>query len=262
MLVYSLILILNIKPWDKCSGLLLQSAGRPFTTATHPVGFIGDSRGSFRGIISPEKRIKLQAFRLYEHSSEESDLLYGDNNDKISLIKSQISTIIDPNKGTDIISSGIVGGIRVQGSDVELDLILSKSNVAVADELKKLCLFEISMIDWVKDIRITLLADKPPTIKANANTGSGLDGVKNIIAVSSCKGGVGKSTVSVNLAYTLQQAGAKVGILDADIYGPSLPTMTSPNTRTPLYSANRLVPLEYRGVKLLSLGFINKGAGT
>lgn len=88
----------------------------------------------------------------------------------------------------------------------------------------------------------------------------GLQQVKHIIAVSSCKGGVGKSTVAVNLAYSLRNAGASVGIWDADIFGPSLPTMTSPQRSNPV-ADNRIIPLEYEGVKLLSLGFLNTGAG-
>ena len=88
----------------------------------------------------------------------------------------------------------------------------------------------------------------------------GVSQVKHIIAVSSCKGGVGKSTVAVNFAYSLHKAGAKVGIWDADIFGPSLPTMTTPDRTIPA-AGNGLIPLEYAGVKLLSLGFLNTGAG-
>ena len=87
----------------------------------------------------------------------------------------------------------------------------------------------------------------------------GLKMVKNIIAVSSCKGGVGKSTVSVNLAYTLHQAGAKVGVLDADIYGPSLPTMTGTVGNEVVFHEGKLIPMQYDGVKLMSMGYLSKG---
>ena len=86
--------------------------------------------------------------------------------------------------------------------------------------------------------------------------------MKNIIAVSSCKGGVGKSTVAVNFAYSLQKLGLKVGLFDADMYGPSLPTMVSP-ANTQLYQdehdASMITPIEFSGVKCMSYGFANSG---
>ena len=97
------------------------------------------------------------------------------------------------------------------------------------------------------------------TVTEGFETPNGLKKVKNIIAVSSCKGGVGKSTVSVNLAYTLHQAGNKVGILDADIYGPSLPTMTGTVGNEVVFADNRLLPMQYAGVKLMSMGFLSSG---
>jgi Mrp family chromosome partitioning ATPase len=90
----------------------------------------------------------------------------------------------------------------------------------------------------------------------------GLKGVKNVIAVSSCKGGVGKSTVAVNFAYSLYKLGYKVGIFDADMYGPSLPTMISPEV-TNLYQdpsdPNMISPIEFSGVKCMSYGFAASG---
>ncbi|MCL6119949.1 MAG: Mrp/NBP35 family ATP-binding protein [Deltaproteobacteria bacterium] len=85
---------------------------------------------------------------------------------------------------------------------------------------------------------------------------SPIGGVKNIIAVASGKGGVGKSTFSVNLAITLAKQGKKVGLLDADLYGPSIPTMMGINKRPDLTSSNKIVPLEKFGIKLMSLGFL------
>mmetsp|Transcript_4831 Transcript_4831/g.3316 ORF Transcript_4831/g.3316 Transcript_4831/m.3316 type:complete len:90 (+) Transcript_4831:412-681(+) len=86
----------------------------------------------------------------------------------------------------------------------------------------------------------------------------GLQGVKNILAVSSCKGGVGKSTVAVNLAYSLHKQGVKVGIFDADLYGPSLPTMINPKNANIYADQNdpsKMAPVEFNGVKTMSFGY-------
>lgn len=89
----------------------------------------------------------------------------------------------------------------------------------------------------------------------------GLNGVRHLLAVSSCKGGVGKSTVAINFAYTLARMGHRVGIFDADVYGPSLPTVVRPEA-TELFSRNELIlPLEYEGIKLMSFGFVPQMAG-
>jgi Mrp family chromosome partitioning ATPase/DUF971 family protein len=93
------------------------------------------------------------------------------------------------------------------------------------------------------------------------NKAAGLAQVDRLLAVSSCKGGVGKSTVAVNLAATLARAGARVGLFDADVYGPSLPTLVRPR-QTDLFSRNDLIlPLEYEGMKLMSFGFVPSGGG-
>ncbi len=90
---------------------------------------------------------------------------------------------------------------------------------------------------------------------------AGLQNVTNLIAVSSCKGGVGKSTVAVNLAAALSKTGARVGLFDADVYGPSLPTIVRPKT-TELYTQNeQIIPLEFEGLKLMSFGFVPTMSG-
>ena len=149
---------------------------------------------------------------------------------------------------------------------LELNIELYEPNSL---EIRSECSKGLKELQWVDTVQIILKQNMAnsvgfPDVKAASDAGTGMTLVKNVVAVSSCKGGVGKSTVAVNLAYTLRKQGYAVGILDADIYGPSLPTMVSPanpaaavSLRTP-----RLVPLEYEGVKLLSLGFMNQGAGT
>ncbi|GKV06551.1 hypothetical protein SLEP1_g18429 [Rubroshorea leprosula] len=118
----------------------------------------------------------------------------------------------------------------------------------------------VAMLPWVKKVNVTMSA-QPARPVFTGLLPPGLRTISNIVAVSSCKGGVGKSTVAVNLAYTLADMGARVGIFDADVYGPSLPTMVSPQYR--LLEMNpetkTIIPTEYLGIKLVSFGFSGQG---
>ena len=144
---------------------------------------------------------------------------------------------------------------------------------SVSQEIKNLCLLKLATLGWTGDIKVDvgdvdsgrdqLVSHQDNMEIEEKKVPLGMKDVKKIIAVSSCKGGVGKSTTSINLGYTLAKLGYKVGILDADIYGPSLPTMTSPISEEissdPV--SGMLYPQECpAGVKLVSMGWINKGA--
>jgi Mrp family chromosome partitioning ATPase len=159
---------------------------------------------------------------------------------------------------------------------VSFELELTTPACPVKEQFKREAEQHVGALEWVKqvDVRITAQAAQAGAAgnasagnaDANDNNNSGrpggLRGVKHVIAVSSCKGGVGKSTTAVNLAYTLAQMGAKVGVLDADVYGPSLPTMTAPDP--PILrmdpQTRALAPAEYLGVKLVSFGFAGQGS--
>ncbi|CAM6025626.1 unnamed protein product [Sphagnum balticum] len=169
-----------------------------------------------------------------------------------------LSTIIDPDFGTDIVSCGFVKDLSIDNdsSQVSFRLELTTPACPVKDMFEQQAKEKVSAIPWVKGVSVTMSAQPAAPLVAE-DVPKGLKEVSNIIAVSSCKGGVGKSTIAVNLAYSLAGMGARVGIFDADVYGPSLPTMVSPELCVLQMEAETkaIIPTEYMGVKLVSFGF-------
>ena len=168
--------------------------------------------------------------------------------------------IIDPDLGKDIVSLGFIKELTIQeDGKVSFNVELTTPACPVKEQFRSACEKAVRKLSWVTDVAVTMTAQQArPATQAQA---PGLACVKHVIAVSSCKGGVGKSTVAVNLAYAMAEAGGRVGIFDADVYGPSLPTMVQPE-ETDLFQENEMiVPLEHRGVKLMSFGYIPKRPG-
>ncbi|XP_074280991.1 fe-S cluster assembly factor HCF101, chloroplastic [Silene latifolia] len=173
-----------------------------------------------------------------------------------------LSQIIDPDFGTDIVSCGFVKDLQIADAigEVSFRLELTTPACPVKDMFEQKANEVVSMLPWVTKVNVTMSAQPAKPVFAG-DLPKGLQTISNIIAVSSCKGGVGKSTVAVNLAYTLAGMGARVGIFDADVYGPSLPTMVSPENRLLEMRAETrtIIPTEYMGVKLISFGFAGQG---
>ncbi|KAL3352795.1 hypothetical protein AABB24_020667 [Solanum stoloniferum] len=173
-----------------------------------------------------------------------------------------LSQIIDPDFGTDIVSCGFVKDLLVDENlgEVSFRLELTTPACPIKDMFEQKANEVVAELPWVKKVNVTMSAQPAKPIYAG-QLPAGLQTISNIIAVSSCKGGVGKSTVAVNLAYTLADMGARVGIFDADVYGPSLPTMVSPENRILEMNAEKrtIIPTEYMGVKLVSFGFAGQG---
>ena len=168
----------------------------------------------------------------------------------------KLSVIIDPDLGRDIVTLGFIKEMKIEGGNVAFSIELTTPACPVKEEFRQQAESLVGELDWVEKVDVTMTAQNSAP-KSNKNM-KGLSGVKNVVGVYSCKGGVGKSTVAVNLAYSLARTGAKVGIFDADVYGPSLPSMVNVEDTSIYQQDGLLVPLEYEGVKLMSFGFVNQ----
>jgi ATP-binding protein involved in chromosome partitioning len=172
---------------------------------------------------------------------------------KESILQS-LRQVQDPDLHRDIVTLGFVKDIEIKGKDVSFRLELTTPACPVRDQFKA---------DAERVVREAIPGVGKVSIEMTSNVVSHsndrkdaiIPGVKNTIAVASGKGGVGKSTVAVNLAVSLAMEGAKVGMIDADVYGPSAPLMFGINERPQLVN-EKLIPLEKHGVKVMSIGFL------
>ncbi len=157
-----------------------------------------------------------------------------------------------PGYSRDIVSFGLVKQISIQGDACEVTMSLTTSEPKVAEPIKKESEQVLQKVPGLVRATVTIhLQAAAPAVSTSAQ----LPGVKHVVAVASGKGGVGKSTVSVNLAIALAQTGARVGLLDCDIFGPSIPLMMNVHTQ-PTAEGDKLNPLANYGVKLMSMGFL------
>jgi ATP-binding protein involved in chromosome partitioning len=163
-----------------------------------------------------------------------------------------LKAVIDPDLGRDIVSLGFVKNLQVEGKVVSFDLELTTPACPARDKMVEEARRALMTLPEVDEVNIHVTAQVRSTQKERRPLAPG---VKNIVPVASGKGGVGKSTVSVNLAVALAQSGAQVGLLDADVYGPSIPTIMGVKEPPHQGAGHTIIPPVTQGVKIMSMDF-------
>ncbi len=174
-----------------------------------------------------------------------------------------LSTVMDPDLGKDLVSLGMIKDLTISEKKIGFSVVLTTPACPLKEMLRNDCIDALGTLGLVDvELDINMTSSVTSTRMENLPL---LPNVKNLIAVASGKGGVGKSTVTTNLAVALAKSGASVGIIDADIFGPSIPTMFGCENDQPtikkLEEKHWIIPIEKYGVKLISIGFLSPGDG-
>jgi len=168
-----------------------------------------------------------------------------------------LSKIIDPDLHKDIVTLEFIKDVRIDGGAVSFRIVLTTPACPVKEQMQTQAEQFVGALPGVASVKVTMDAEVPK--------GRGLTekvtvpGVRNIVAVSSGKGGVGKSTVAVNVAVALAQDGARVGLMDADVYGPNAPLMLGVTASQPEVVGNKLLPVKAHGIHMMSMAILKPG---
>src|SRR6187200_2150078 len=169
-----------------------------------------------------------------------------------------LSNVQEPDLGKDLVTLNMVKDIEISGNNVSFTVVLTTPACPMKDMINNACVNAIKiLVNKEANVKVNFTSN---TTTKRTDPGSVLPKVKNIIAVVSGKGGVGKSTVAANLALALSQGGAKIGLMDADIYGPSVPIMFGLRGERPLMTnidgKDMIIPIEKYGIKVMSIGLL------
>ena len=165
-----------------------------------------------------------------------------------------LSAVRDPDFNRDIVDLKFVRNIRIDGGRVSFTIELATPLSSAKQAMRSLAHDLVARIPGVTEVHVDMTAQVKPAISPEINKAP-VEGVKNIIAVGAGKGGVGKSTVAVNLAIALSQSGARVAMIDGDVYGPNVPIMLGISTQLQT-DGQKIVPAEQYGIQLVSMGFL------
>lgn len=172
-----------------------------------------------------------------------------------------LSSVYDPDLGKDLVTLGMIKDLKITADSIDFSVVLTTPACPLREMLKNQCLEAVQSLG-IGNMQVHINMTSSVTSARMENLPV-LPNVKNLIAIASGKGGVGKSTVTSNLAVALAMTGAKVGIIDADIFGPSIPTMFGCEGAQPTVKRedekNWIIPVEKYGVKLISIGFLSPG---
>jgi len=177
--------------------------------------------------------------------------------DRTKIIQA-LGSVMDPGSGRDILANHMVEDLKIEENQVNFSLVLPSLNTPYKSDLNFACIQAIQAVYPQADVNVHMMS-RAANVET-PSTSQPYSHIRNIIAVASGKGGVGKSTVATNLALGLQSLGAKVGLVDADLYGPSIPTMFGLQGKRPqvqqLDGQSKIVPLRAYGMQVMSIGFI------
>jgi ATP-binding protein involved in chromosome partitioning len=185
------------------------------------------------------------------------------NSDKLSeqLVLQALGSVQEPELGGDLVSRKMIKDLRVEGDTVRFTVELTTPACPLKDQIKDECEAALERIAGVPKEKVSIEFSAQVRPRGGVLDKAAIPGVSHVIAVAAGKGGVGKSTVAVNLAVALAQEGARVGLLDADIYGPSIPLMMGAKGQQPAAATAPngqpvMIPIEAYGIKMISVGFL------
>jgi len=184
-------------------------------------------------------------------------------NDTLARVRAALETVITPRTGKGLVSSGMIDGLAMEGETPTFTFLLRRDDPATLVRQARQALTgidipspRITVTNPDGPAKTTHAAPQSAAAAVPAPTPMAVPGIERVVAISSGKGGVGKSTVSVNVAVALARKGLRVGLMDADFYGPNIPRMMGVYERPGIGEDKRIIPLEAHGVKLMSIGFL------